>query len=151
MENKMDEIGAIIQKHQPHILGLSEANYFQHHDLNKVQLPDYTLHTCPTINNNQLKVSRVVVFTHNSLVVKARPDLMHDQISSIWLEVGLPMKKKIIICNTYREWGYLRQGDNSSRSVSEQLVRWKSFIAQWEKAQSEDKELLVAMTSTLIV
>ena len=69
---------------------------------------------------------------------------MHDQISSIWLEVGLPMKKKILICNTYREWGYLRQENNSSRTVAEQLVRWKIFITQWERALSENKEVVVA-------
>ena len=143
LENKMDEIGSVVKKYHPHILGLSEANLFQHHDQHKVQLPDYNLYTCPTIDNNQLKVSRVVVFTHNSLVVKARPDLMHDQISSIWLEVGLPRKKKILICNTYREWGYLRQEDKSSRTLSEQLVRWKIFITQWERALSEDKEVVV--------
>ena len=139
----MNEIGAVIERYRPHILGLSEANLFQYHDPNKVQIPEYTLHTCPTLSNDQLRVSRVVVYTHNSLVVKSRPDLMDDRISSIWMEVGLPTKKKILICNTYREWGYLRQGNNSSRAVTEQLFRWKIFIAQWEKAISEEKEVIV--------
>ena len=108
LENKMNEIEPIIQQHHPHIFGLSEANLFDHHDQNNVQLPKYTLHPCPTLSNSKLKVSRVVVYTHNSLVVKARPDLMNDNISAIWLEVGLPRKRKILVCNTYREWGHLR-------------------------------------------
>ena len=116
---------SFLENKMTHIFGLSEANLFDHHDLNNVQLPDYTLHTCPTLSNNQLKVSRVVVYTHSSLVVKPRPDLMNNNISAIWLEVGLPRKRKILVCNTYREWGHLRQEDKSSHSVPEQLERWK--------------------------
>ena len=139
----MREIEPIIQQYHPHIFGLSEANLYSHHDLSNVQFQEYTLHTCPTLSNSQLNVSRVVVYTHNSLVVKPRPDLMNNQISSIWLEVGLPKKRKILICNTYREWGHLRQEDTSSHTVPEQLARWKIFISQWESAIREDKEVIV--------
>ena len=83
------------------------------------------------------------MYTHNSLVVELRPDLMNSNISAIWLEVGLPRKRKILVCNTYREWGHLRQEDDSSHSVSEQLERWKLFIKQWEAAIREDKEVIV--------
>ena len=143
LENKKHEIEPIIQKYHPHIFGLSEANLFNHHDISKVQFPEYNLHTCPTLSNPQLKVSRVVVYIHTSLVVKPRPDLMNNKISAIWLEVGLPNTKKILVCNLYREWGYLRQQDKLSHSLSEQLERWKLFIEQWEKAISEDKEVIV--------
>ena len=141
--NKIDELKAIVQKYHPHILGLSEANIFRHHDPDKVQIPDYTIHLCPTISNPQLEVSRVVVYTHSSLVVKMRPDLMDDKISSIWMEIGLPGRSKILVCNTYREWQYLGQNDNSSRSIASQLARWELFIKQWEQAIREDKEVIV--------
>ena len=141
--NKRDEIETLIDKYHPHILGLSEANLHSHHDQNNVQYPDYTLHTCPTINNPQLKVSRVVVYTHSSLVVKLRPDLMNDNISSIWLEVGLPRRSKILVCNMYREFQHMGQEDNSSLTAAAQLERWEIFLQQWEKAISEDKEVIV--------
>ena len=111
LENKTDDVEALIQKYHSHILGLSESNLFIRHDLSNVQLPEYILHICPTIINPVLNVSRVVVYIHKSLVVKVRPDLMDNKISSIWLEMGLPRRKKIPVCNTYREWGHLRQGD----------------------------------------
>jgi hypothetical protein len=90
LENKRDDIETLIDKYHPHILGLSEANLFSHHDISNVQYPGYTLHTCPTISNPELQVSRVVVYTHSSLIVKVRPDLMDGKISAVWLEVGLP-------------------------------------------------------------
>ena len=68
-------------------------------------------------------VSRVVVYTHSSLVVKTRPDLMNNQVSAVWLEVELPNRRKILVCNVYREWGYLRQLDKSSNTIGAQLER----------------------------
>ena len=143
LENKINELETIVEKYHPHILGLSEANLYSHHDPDKVQIPDYTLHMCPTMTNPQLGVSRVVVYTHSSLVVKMRPDLMNNRISSIWMEIGLPGRSKILVCNTYREWQYLGQNDNSSRSLASQLARWELFIQQWELAIREDKEVIV--------
>ena len=143
LENKKSEIQALVNKYHPHILGLSEANLHSWHDQDKVQLPEYTLFTCPTLNNPSLQVSRIVVYTHSSLVVKLRPDLMDNTISSIWMEIGLPGRAKILICNTYREWQHLGQQDSSSRTIAAQLERWEIFLQQWEKAISEEKEVIV--------
>ena len=143
LENKKDEIDAVIEKYKPHILGLSEANLRHETDLQQVQFEDFDLHTCPTITNPDIKMSRIVVYTHKSLVVKPRPDLMDNTLSTIWLEVGLPGKKKILICNIYREWGYMRQNDNISHSDNAQLTRWSRFIELWQQALSEDKETIV--------
>ena len=143
LENKMDDVEALVEKYRPHILGLSESNLFSHHDLSNVQLQEYTLHICPTILNPDLSVSRVVVYTHQSLVVKLRPDLMDQRISAIWLEVGLPRRRKILVCNTYREWGHLGQADKTSHSVVAQFARWSIFIGAWEKAIAEEKEIIV--------
>ena len=118
----------------PHILGLSEANLKHTHDQNQVQLDDYVLHTCPTLSNPAYNTSRVVVYTHRSLVVKVRNDLMCDSYSSIWLEVGLPHHKKFLVGQTYREWQLPNQRDNTSLSVPLQLARWNVFLDQWEKA-----------------
>ena len=143
LQNKKDDLEVIIEKYRPHIFGLSEANLLSHQDLANVQFPEYNLHTCPTLSNTDLNVSRVLVYTHCSLIVKPRPDLMDNRVSAIWLEVGLPNRHKIIVCNLYREWGYMRQPDKSSHSVAAQLDRWNIFINQWEKALSEDKEVIV--------
>ena len=115
----------------------------EHHDVEKVQLPDYRLHVCPSLKNPQIKASRVVVYTHSSLVVRVRDDLMNNKVSAIWLEVGLPNKRKILVCNAYREWGYLNQADRGSHSKSAQLERWEIMIKLWEKALREDREVLL--------
>ena len=133
--NKMPEIRNIVSGLHPHIFGISEANLLQNHDQTLVQLTDYNLHLPMTHTNPSLRTSRIVTYTHKSVIAKPRPDLMSDTISSIWMEVGLPRHKRFLVCQNYREWQLLNQGaDNSSLSIAQQLVRWLEFLDQWERA-----------------
>ena len=144
LQNKHPEIESIIAGHQPHILGLCEANFMKNTDPRLVQHENYILHTAPTLDNPALGVSRVVVYTHSSLIVKRRPDLEDSTLSAIWLEVGMPRQKKILVCNIYREWQYMGQGPGSqSGSVTAQLRRWLVFLDKWEAALREDREVIV--------
>ena len=142
LQNKMPEIENIISGLHPHIIGISEANLHHNHDQNLVQIQDYTLHTCPTLENPNLKTSRIVAYTHKSLVAKIRPDLMSSTYSSIWLEVGLPRHKRFLVCQTYREWQLLNQRDDtSSQSITMQMSRWSEFLDQWQRALSTGLEV----------
>ena len=128
LHNKMDDLESVIADFKPHILGVSEANFKREHSLDEVQIKDYELVFSKSIEDDQLKVSRVVCYKHQSMVGKVRTDLMDREFSSIWLELGLPRKKKFLVCQLYREWQYLGQADNSSRSIPEQLARWSIFL-----------------------
>ena len=141
LKTKIPEIKNIIQGLHPHIIGISEANLHEKHDRNLSQIEDYTLHTCPTLENPALKTSRVVVYTHRSLIVKVRTDLMCDSYSSIWLEVGLPRHKKFLVGQTYREWQLPNQNDRASLSIPEQLARWTVFLDQWVRALDSGLEV----------
>ena len=141
--NKMREIENVVDGYHPHIMGISESNFMKNHNVEKVHIPNYKFIPAKTLSNPNLNVSRVAVYMHDSLVGKVRNDLMDDNFSSIWLEVGLPRKKKILICQVYREFQYLHQVDHSSRRVSEQLARWLIFLDQWERGIAEGKECVV--------
>ena len=143
LHNKMDDLEQVVADHHPHVLGISEANFKQGHSLDDVQIQEYDLVLSKTIGNDRLGVSRVVCYKHQSMVGKVREDLMSDQFSSIWLELGLPGKKKFLVCQLYREWQYLGQPDNSSKSIPAQLARWAIFLDQWQTALSCGKEVIV--------
>ena len=121
LPNKMTQLELAVADHHPHILGISEANFKQGHDLDDVQLADYDLFLSKTLDNQDLAVSRIVVYKHQSLVGGLREDLMSDTFSSIWMEIGLPRKKKILVCKLYREWQYLGQPDTVSNGIPAQL------------------------------
>ena len=143
LENKTNEIENLILDHHPHLLGISEANLHKGHCIDNCKIENYDLITCKTMDNDNLQVSRVVVYKHTSLVAKVREDLMSDKISSIWTEVGFPGRKKFLVCNIYREWQYLGQTDYSSLDISEQQARWIEFLEQWERALDTGKECIV--------
>ena len=83
------------------------------------------------------------MYTHSSLMVKRRDDLEDESLPAVWLEVGLPRKKKILIATFYREWQQPNQPDQYSKSVQAQLERWSSFLTKWEIALVEGKEVIV--------
>ena len=141
----MHEIEQVVSENHPHLLGISEANLKQMHDLDNVQLQEYDLITSKTMENDQLKVSRVVCYMHQSLVGKVRNDLISDEFSSIWLELGLPGKRKFLVCQLYRERRYLGQEDRGvqSNTIQEQMRRWVIFLDQWETALETGKEVIV--------
>ena len=145
LKNKLHDIEQVVSEHHPHLLGISESNHKKIHDIEDVQIQDYELILSKTIDNDQLEVSRIVCYKHQSLVCKVREDLMSDQFSSIWMEVGLPRKNKFLVCQLYREWRYLGQEDRGefSNSTQEQFRRWVIFLDQWEQALASGKEVIV--------
>ena len=76
-------------------------------------------------------------------MVKRRQDLEDNLLPSVWLEVGLPRQRKILIATFYREWQHMNQSENSSKSIQSQLERFCSFLTQWEAALSEGREVIV--------
>ena len=57
---------------------------------------------------------------------------MDQNVNSIWFEMGLHNKKKILISHVYREWQQL--GATETVSIAEQLVRWGQYLIIWERA-----------------
>ena len=96
LQNKFDKIKLIGKKHKPSILGLSEANLKANVGKRIVELEDYQMHTAPTIDNLNLKISRMVVYTNkkDNLVIKRRHDLKDENLSAIWMEVSHKRKER---------------------------------------------------------
>ena len=143
LKNKQNEIKTIIDQCKPHVFGLSEANFKLNHDKEDVRIEDYEVYFSKTLNNSNLNISRIAVYVQTEISSKIRLDLMNDSFSSIWLELGLPRQKKILVCQVYRDWQFLDQSDHSSLSIESQLARWIQFIDQWETALLEGKEVIV--------
>ena len=141
--NSMNEIEATIAEYKLHILGISESNFHSHHRIEDVQIENYNLYLADTLNNPNLNVSRVAVYVHKDIVVKERRDLMTDNFSSVWLEVGLRRQKKFLVANIYRDWKYQGQGNRESGTIAAQLSRWESFLQKWELAIAAGNEIHV--------
>ena len=53
----------------------------------------------------------------------------------------MPMHKKFIVGQIYREWQLPGKADISSLAVTEQLARWTVFLDQWERALDTGMEV----------
>ena len=144
LRNKMSEIGQIMNEFKPKILAVSESCQLHSHDVNDVSIDSYSVVFSKTMENPDLLASRITVYYSNDLTVNVRQDLMNSTFSSIWLEVGKPRQKKILVCMLYRDWKYLNQPDESSNTIESQIVRWSSFLDQWEAAIATGKEICCA-------
>ena len=120
LHNKKGNIESVINGYKPHILGVSESNFLNHHDINDVQIENYKLILSDTLANENIKASRVAVYVHDDIACTVRKDLMNDTISSIWLEVNLPRQKKFLVCHAYREWQYMNQPTKDSKTIPAQ-------------------------------
>ena len=141
--NKINEIETVVSNHEPHIFGISETSFHSFHSIEDAKIGGYQIYFAKTLQNPNLNASRVSVLIHNDIQSKIREDLMSDKFSSIWVEIGHHNSKKILVCNLYREWRYLNQQNDESRSKQAQYERWQIFISQWEKALNENKEVVV--------
>ena len=148
--NRINELESVVSGYSPHIFGVSEANFKKNHDLDDVQIDDYEVFFSKTLDNPTINSSRIAVYVHADVRRKLRSDLMDDEFSSVWLEVGLARQKKILVCQIYRDWRYLDQPDDISNSIESQLHRWILFLDQWEAALKEDKEVIVMGCSSCL-
>ena len=67
---------------------------------------------------------------------------MSEDFSSIWIEIGMPGSKKILVSNIYRDHQWMKQGaDKSSKTQQAVMERWNEFINQWKRALDSGKEV----------
>ena len=64
LHNKIENIESVVNVYKRGILGISESNFLRSHDVNEVQIENYNIFFSETLNNENLKVSRVVVYVH---------------------------------------------------------------------------------------
>ena len=130
-----------MQEFRPKVLGISESSYSNTQDFNDVSFENYSVVFSNTLDNPDIRTSRIAVYIHNALSFKVRNDLMSDMFSSVWIELGKPGQKKILVCMLYREWQLLNQPDDISGTIDSQLYRWLIFLDQWEQAITTGKEI----------
>ena len=142
LQNKMCEIEAAVARVKPSVLGISESNLHSYTDLSTVQIPGYRLLTAKTLQNPTVLMSRVVVYMSEEMSGKLREDLMNEDLSSIWIELSTPGRKKILVSNIYRDHQWMNQGvDKTSKGDEAVMQRWIVYLDQWQRALDTGAEV----------
>ena len=128
--NKISEVKSIAKEHNPHILGISEAelrNIGNRFDQKKLKIPGYNL-LFPkswTVHG----YARVVVYVKSCLQYQQVHELEGDTVQSVWLKGGHKNSKQIYFCHSYRE-----HTSTLGSSLQTQREYLGIFLNQWEEA-----------------
>lgn len=97
-----------------------------------------------TIMANKKNNSHNTILIKNDLIYTRRYDLEGETTSTMWIELRVPEGKNILISSIYKQWTLPKAvGIQNSNNHINQNARWKSVLAQWEKAHKEGKEIIV--------
>ena len=88
LEEKLNEIETLIKSNNFAVMRISEANFFQHNDIEDVQIPGFRFFNDKGRNNIVRRNSRYVLYVRNDLTTKIRDDLMEEEFPEIWVEIG---------------------------------------------------------------
>ena len=85
------------------------------------------------------------MYINEDLRTKRLHNYEDDDFSQICVETGLPHKQKIIVGGVYREFDHLKTHLDREKhsSHNKQEVRWRRFLAQWERILDLKREVIV--------
>ena len=128
----------ILTKHKPHFFIVNELQLHKLDTVTKYQFPDYKIE-----HDGLDKMdgwARTAIFVKNTVKYKRRKDLESKGLSTVWLQVGLPGTKHFLVQGLYRQ--FQRPGRIGSKSHQSQKARWQQLIDNWERANTEGREIL---------
>ena len=133
-DKKRIELEALVLQKSPDILFVSEANLWD-------TLPD----TMRNINGYDLfipqammqkhKYAQIVLLVRSGVDIQVKEELMHEDISMIWISLNYSPRKKMTIGGVYREHQHLFcPKPNPSLTDAAQLERWMLILNSWKIA-----------------
>ena len=125
--NKIDNVYTILDQNKPNIFSVVEANYSFS---DKINIRDYSiefsrLHISSTFSRN-------LILIKDSISYNRRYDLENKYIATVWIEINISKKSKILVCSYYRQWSIPNELQiNESVSSNAQISRFKILVYLW--------------------
>ena len=136
-ETKRIEVEALVLQKQPDILFISEANLCENLEDNQIDIPGYKLHY-PRAMMSKHKYARLVLLAREELEIQIEDNLMHEDISAIWLSLTYAGNRKMKIGGIYREHRLLFEPEpNLTKTDRAQLNRWNTILEGWKTAAQD--------------
>ena len=131
LHEKINEIEHLIKSNNFGIFGVIEANFFKDNDVKDIEINGFSVFWDKGRNNISRQNARCVVYVRNDLSCKLKENLMDEKIPEIWLEVGEPRKRHVLMCIFYREFSEWnsRMSTNSIKCQKERFEKWLSKVS----------------------
>ena len=127
--NSIHNIGLIIQKYNPHIFILNEANLHIHDDISVNMFPHYQMEidNLRATNGN----ARTVILIHETVNYTRYRKLESPLISTVWLKIHMKGYKDFFIQGLYRQWEILNK--LNTHTIKAQIARFRLIIKKWKE------------------
>ena len=135
---KIDDLKIIIDKFQPHVISICEANYC---NVTKEQINNYNIET------NDLGIgyekSRVLLLIHESIQYKRRLDLEKPYLAIIICDLKLNNKINTTVTSIYRQWSIPKSITINNNHMESPINRYKCIIDICENIIKNNKEMII--------
>ena len=148
-KNKITDIQIIINKYNPDIFTIAEANLDKNYTDYVAQFSDYNIEL-----NKMFKIigiSRNAILIKKQIAYKRREDLEDDETCTIWIEILIKRFKKVLLMGGYRQWTLPNSIDpqNKVNKGPKQVCRLQKKIAKWQLALEENKDVIVLIDDNI--
>ena len=104
MHENINEIEHVIKSNNFGIFGVIEANFFKENDIKSIEIKGFSVFWDKGRDNVSRQNARCIVYVRDDLSCKLKENLMDEKIPEIWLEVGEPRKRHVLMCIFYRKF-----------------------------------------------
>lgn len=132
------------------IVALHEAQIFQEHNIDDLQIEGFVLIMDGLYMAGQ--TARCCMYISTNLTVKIRYDKMDDELAMIVVTVGKPHQRGFNMINFYRQWTVMNQDpllQLQSTPPARQAERFKKITNVWESLIDEGKETITLSDTNL--
>ena len=134
----------MVDDYNPVFAFISESNLWEGEPEYATQIDRYEIIKPKSSITN---ISRIILLVKSGQQFKLLPNLMHEEVTSIWVKVG-SRSSKLILGGIYRE--HSRKGmatPVNTESDTEQHRRWGIFMEQWKEAADSPACVVIGDTN----
>ena len=134
-------IDNILEKHNPSILCLNEANIKPEH-IKDLEFTDYKIEVDNLINDRGL--ARTAVIIHKDVSYTRLTSHEPKNTSTVVLRLGLKNNKKFILMSWYRQWTLtgIKPNEPNHKTPKNQLKRLEDVCESWENLLLQGYEVI---------
>ena len=115
-KNRIPEMHLLLVQYKPDILALSEANIDNTYLDYIAQFSPYNFELNKMFN--KIGNSRNAILINNKIPYKRRYDLEDENTCTIWIEISVSKKKKLLFMGGYRQWNLPKNYDPENNKNS---------------------------------
>lgn len=137
LKHKKELIESLLEKTEPHVLGLSETNQSS---ADNIDFNDSMYNFVPGFTYTET-YTRVGVLIRKGIRFKVREDIMSKLLlPCVWLDIFIK-GKTIAVINCYREHRMMGIENNEpTKTGAAQVDRWSHFVHYWERSLTDREE-----------